>query len=98
VGFALDAFKASPNGFTDYLHNPDNLSVTLGKYLAENDLFPSENHTVYSLCHSFQDRLFAVNASDRVQADLMGDKFNRPSYGASLAHKLEWMKKIQLEQ
>jgi hypothetical protein len=99
VGFALDAFKICPSGFTDYLYAPDNLSATLGKYLRENKLFPTENHTVYSLRHSFQDRLLAVNTPDRVQADLMGHKFNRPTYGegASLQHKLEWIKKIKLK-
>lgn len=100
VGFALDAFKALPNGFTDYADNPENLSATLGKYLKENKLFPTEQHTVYSLRHSFQDRLLAANAPDRVQADLMGHKFNRPSYGdgASLGHKLQWLNKIQLKE
>lgn len=99
VGYALDAFKACPNGFTDYVDRPDSLSNTIGKYLRENDLLPSTNHSVYSLRHSFQDRLLAENAPDRVQADLMGHKFNRQSYGtgSSIEQKLEWLKKIQLK-
>lgn len=99
VGFALDAFKACPNGFTDYHDKPDSLSGTLSKYLKENKLLPSKNHTVYSLRHSFQDRLLAVNAPDRVQADLMGHKFNRQAYGngASLEQKFEWLQKIKLK-
>ncbi len=99
VGFALDAFKAFPKGFDQYKDRPDQLSATLGKYLREHKLLPSENHTTYSLRHSFQDRLLAANAPDRVQADLMGHKFQRPAYGegATLAHKLEWMRKIQLK-
>lgn len=42
---------------------------------------------------------FAVDTPDRIQADLMGHKFHRPKYGdgASLNHKLEWMKRIQLK-
>lgn len=98
VGFALDAYKAFPEGFTDYKDKPDSLSAVLGKYLRENDLFPTEEHTVYSLRHSFQDRLTAINTPDRVQADLMGHKFSRPSYGdgANLAQKLEWLEKIKL--
>lgn len=99
VGYALEAFKNHPEGFTDYRDNPDRLSNELGKYLRENNLLPSDQHTVYSLRHSFQDRLLAVNAPDRVQADLMGHKFQRQSYGngASLEQKLEWMKKIRLK-
>jgi hypothetical protein len=36
---------------------------------------------------------------DRIQADLMGHKFNRPVYGtgAALAQKFEWMRKVQLK-
>lgn len=99
VGYALDAFKACPNGFTKYLDRPDSLSAALNKYLTENRLLPSENHSVYSLRHSFQDRLLAINAPDRVQADLMGHKFNRQKYGqgSSLVQKWEWLIKAQLK-
>jgi integrase len=100
VGYALEAFKACPNGFTDYRDKPDTLSATLSKYLKENKLLPSPDHTVYSLRHSFQDRLLAVNAPDRLQADLMGHKFNRPAYGdgASLVQKQEYLKLISLKK
>lgn len=98
VGYALEAFKALPNGFTDYFGRPDSLSTALGKYLSENKLFPTNKHSVYSLRHSFQDRLLEVNAPDRVQADLMGHKFPREAYGkgSTLEKKFEWVKKIQL--
>lgn len=100
VGYALDAFNACPNGFTQYHDRPDSLSGLISKYLSEHDLLPSDQHTVYSLRHSFQDRLLAVNTPDRIQADLMGHKFGRPVYGdvATLAHKLEWMRRIQLKK
>lgn len=99
VGYALEAFKTCPDGFTNYHDRPDSLSGLISKYLHEHGLLPSEQHTVYSLRHSFQDRLLAVNTPDRIQADLMGHKFSRPRYGdgATLAHKLEWMKKVQLK-
>ena len=98
VGYALDAFKAYPNGFTSYYGKPDNLTNTVAKYLRENKLLPSEKHSVYSLRHSFQDRLLALNVPDRLQADLMGHKFSRPYYGdgASLSQKFEYLKRIQL--
>lgn len=99
VGFALDAFRAFPRGFDQYRDRPDQLSTTLGKFLRDNKLLPSENHTTYSLRHSFQDRLLSAKALDRVQADLMGHKFNRQPYGkgATLEDKLEVMQKIQLK-
>ncbi|MCP9749986.1 DUF6538 domain-containing protein [Ferruginibacter sp. HRS2-29] len=99
VGFALEAFTAFPNGFTSYFEKPDNLSATVNKYLNEHKLLPTKKHTAYSLRHSFQDRLLSVNAPDRLQADLMGHKLGRPSYGdgSSLQQKLEWLKKITLK-
>ncbi len=99
VGFALEAFQALPDGFTQYRDRFDSLSALLNKYLKHHNLLPSENHTVYSLRHSFQDRLTNVNTPDRVQAQLMGHKFNRPEYGkgASLELKKEWLEKTCLK-
>jgi len=100
VGFALDAFKECPDGFTRYAGRPDSLTTLLNKYLTENKLFPTEEHSVYSLRHSFQDRLLAIKALDREQADLMGHKFERPDYGegVTLAQKLECLTKIRLKK
>ncbi|HTN46367.1 MAG TPA: DUF6538 domain-containing protein [Flavipsychrobacter sp.] len=96
VGYALDAFKARPNGFPRYRDKPDNLTGAANKFLKENELLPSEQHSLYSFRHGFQDRILKVNAPDRVQAALMGHKFNRPMYGdgASLEQKKEWMDKV----
>ena len=98
VGYALQAFQKCPEGFTNYRDRFDSLSNLLHKYLKTHNLLPSKNHTVYSLRHSFQDRLTHVNAPDRVQAQLMGHKFNRPEYGqgASLTLKKEWMDRVCL--
>ncbi len=99
VGFALDAFKACPDGFPHYHDRPDSLSGVVNKYLRAHHLLPSDKHSVYSLRHSFQDRILSVNAPDRIQAELMGHKFHRPMYGdgATLAHKLEWMEKVRVK-
>lgn len=100
VGYALEAFNNCPDGFTNYRDRFDSLSNLLNKYLKHHKLLPTENHSVYSLRHSFQDRLTSVNAPDRVQAQLMGHKFNRPEYGkgASLELKKEWMDKVCLKK
>lgn len=100
VGYALEAFKACPNGFPRYRDKPDNLTAAAGKFLRENGLLPSAKHSLYSFRHGFQDRILRVNAPDRVQAELMGHKFNRPLYGngASLEQKKEWLDKICVKQ
>jgi len=100
VGFALDAFKAYPNGFSKIIKNPDSASTAIAKYLRENKMLPSERHSLYSLRHSFQDRLTNLDCPDRIQTDLMGHAFTgRIKYGtgASLEHSYSWMKKVQLK-
>lgn len=67
--------------------------------MREHDVFPSQEHSLYSLRHSFQDRLILAEAPERIQADLMGHAISRPRYGdgAGLAQKAEWMEKISIE-
>ena len=98
TGYALQALKALPNGFPRYRAEPDNISTATNKFLRENKLLPSKKHSVYSFRHSFQDRLTAVDAPDRVQAELMGHKFERPLYGdgPTIKQKKDWMVKILL--
>ena len=96
VGSSLYAFQQMPKGFTRYTGRPDSLSSALNKWFRENNILPSPYHTLYSLRHCFQDRLIAVEAPDRVQAELMGHKFYRPKYGAgaSLEQKYKWLSEI----
>lgn len=98
TGYALKALQEMPDGFSHYRNKSDNLTTNANKFLRTNNLFPSEKHSVYSLRHSFQDRILSVDAPDRVQTALMGHKFNRPSYGngPSLEQKMKWMRKICL--
>ncbi len=99
TGYALEAFKARPEGFPNHREHPDLLTNKMNRFLRENGFFPTENHSAYSLRHSFQDRLSEVDAPDRVQAELMGHRFPREKYGngPSLEKKLEWMEKICLK-
>lgn len=99
VGFALEAMKANPKGFPRLYDNHSNFSIAINRIIRRNFPELSEKQTLYSLRHSFQDRILSVNAPDRIQAELMGHKFNRPRYGdgGSLEQKYEWIKKIQLK-
>jgi integrase len=49
VGAALAALRERPDGFARYRDKSSNLSATLNKYLMENNLRPTKDHTVYSL-------------------------------------------------
>lgn len=96
VGVALAAMQAHPNGFARYRHKADSLSALVNKFLDGKGLLLQEGQTLYSLRHTFEDRLTAVEAPDKLAAAMMGHKYHRPRYGVgpSLAQKQEWLKRI----
>jgi len=96
VGAALAALKAKPEGFPRYRDNSSTFSATANKFLLENGLRPTEEHTVYSLRHSFKDRLIAAEAQDSLIDSLMGHDTYKPKYGKgpSLELKLKYLQRI----
>lgn len=96
VGSSHFAFKELGGGFSRYLGKNTLISNTINKYLRGR--LPSENHSLYSLRHSYEDRLTAVEPPEKVQAAIMGHKYSRPRYGLgpSLEQKKEWMEKVAL--
>ncbi len=96
VGVALGAMKLRPQGFPRYRDKSSQLSATLNKFLQENGLRPTKGHTVYSLRHSFKDRLIAAEAPDSLIDSLMGHKTYKPKYGKgpSLELKLKFLQLI----
>ena len=88
VGTSLDAFRAFPNGFPQYRTNSATLSGTVNKFLRENGLMESPRHTLYSLRHSFEDRMLEAGIDDRIRRDVFGHRLTRERYGAgaSLEH------------
>jgi integrase len=96
VGAALAAMRKRSEGFPRYRDKSSNLSATLNKYLLENGLRPTKDHTVYSLRHSFKDRLVAAEAPDSLIDSLMGHKTYKPKYGRgpSLELKLKYLQQI----
>lgn len=96
VGAALAAMKLQPEGFPRYRDKADSLSALVNKVFSGRKLLPTPNHSLYSLRHTFEDRLTAVEAPEKVVASLMGHKWIRPKYGAgpTLEQKQLWMGKI----
>lgn len=96
VGSALLAMREQPDGFPRYRQRPDTVSATLNKALIARNLRPSEGQSIYSLRHTFEDRLTAVEAPEKIIATLMGHKWQRPKYGSgpSLAQKHDWLSRI----
>ncbi|WP_054312874.1 tyrosine-type recombinase/integrase [Mesorhizobium sp. 1M-11] len=96
VGCALEAIKLHPNGFPRYRDKAASLSALVNKALTNKKLLPTPKHSLYSLRHTFEDRLTAIEAPEKVVASLMGHKWIRPKYGAgpSLVQKREWLQRI----
>lgn len=96
VGGALEAMKLHPDGFPRYRDKAASLSALVNKVLTKKKLLPTTQHSLYSLRHTFEDRLTAIEAPEKVIAYLMGHKWIRPKYGAgpSLVQKREWLQKI----
>lgn len=86
-GVSLAAMQVNPDGFLRYRDKPG-LSATINKFLRENGLAETPKHTLYSLRHSFEDRMLAAGADDRIRRDLLGHRLDRERYGtgATLEH------------
>jgi integrase len=97
VGVSLMAAKRiCATGLTRYQASPDTASASIGKYLREHDLKPTPRHSLYSLRHTFKDRLRDEGAPEEVIDELMGHKKAGPKYGRGhlLDTKYEWLQKI----
>lgn len=96
VGRALEVMQAFPDGFARYRNSPDALSAVANKALGSAGLRPTQGHTLYSLRHTFKDRLIAIEVPQRIQDELMGHALKEIAYGsgATLRHKADWLRKV----
>lgn len=99
VGVALMALRAHPDGFPRYRDKATSLSNLVNDYFGVHGLRPTAQHSLYSLRHTFEDRLTAVEAPDKVIAALMGHRFYRPKYGSgpTLEQKASWLGRIAFD-
>jgi integrase len=97
TGVSLDAFREFPEGFARYTDSAG-LSATINKFMTENGMRETPSHSLYSLRHSFEDRLLAAEIDERIRRDLMGHALGRVRYGAggSLAHVQQLLQRIAL--
>ena len=97
AGISLDAFKACPEGFARY-RDSASLSNTVNKFMRDNGMMETDKHVLYSLRHSFEDRLLDRDVDERIRRDLMGHKLNRQRYGKGAAPEklLEVIRSISL--
>ncbi|HEV2502370.1 MAG TPA: tyrosine-type recombinase/integrase [Mesorhizobium sp.] len=88
VGVALDVFRKHPEGFPRYRDKESAMSAAINKFMKENNLRPSPRHVLYSLRHSFEDRMKNAKLDSELRRALMGHTIDRPNYGEG--GSLEW--------
>lgn len=96
IGISLKAMQANPNGFPRYYDKDTVLSNVLMKYFKENNLLESDKHKIYSIRHSFEDRMLEAGIDHDLRCTLMGHKLKRPAYGSggSLDYRRDELFKI----
>jgi integrase len=96
VGLALETMREFKSGFPRYRAEPDSFSATANKALSAAGLRPTPEYTVYSLRHTFKDRLIALEAPERVQDALMGHAVREVEYGRgpSLEQCATWIARV----
>lgn len=90
VGCALAAMKLHPKGFPRYVDKGASFSAYVNGYLLDRGLRPTRKHTVYSLRHTFKDRLIASKCQDSMIEALMGHSDDHPKYGSGPALDLKF--------
>lgn len=80
VGVALMAFRAFPEGFPNYYDYADRASATINKFLHNNN-FTGKRQTLYSLRHTFKDRLRLARTHPQIIEYLMGHAQKVTDYG-----------------
>ena len=100
VGVSLEAARriVARGGIQRYRHKTGSWSGLVNKFLGNNGLRETPDHTSYSLRHYFENALQAASPDDRVRADIMGHKYKRPKYGdgGALAGRLKVIEMIAL--
>lgn len=99
VGVSLLAFSAQPEGFPRYWDRETGLSALANKALRRAGIISEPGVTLYSLRHSFEDRMIEAGADERMRRELMGHRYDREKYGngPSLAMKRDLLLRMAFQ-
>lgn len=83
LGVSLAAARRiiTRGGIQRYCGRATSWSNLVNKYLRNNSLKEDPRQVPYSLRHYVENELLAAGVDDRIRADILGHKYNRPSYG-----------------
>ena len=96
VGVSLEAMKRASKGFPKYRDQPNLLSANLMKTFKARSLFPTPEHKIYSLRHSFEKRMQEAELDYGFRCMIMGHRNTRPTYGdgGSMEYRRDQLLKI----
>ncbi|MBX8783618.1 hypothetical protein HBA94_07560 [Ochrobactrum sp. GRS2] len=100
VGYSLRSFQDFPHGFTKYAtgNGPSNASGLINKFMKNNGLLETDDHAIYSLRHTFKDRMRRHRIPEELQHYLMGHKDHgmgsRYGHGYPLEESVTYMQHI----
>lgn len=100
LGVSLEAFKQAPEGFPRYRNKEDALSALLLKAFKVRELFPTPDHRIYSIRHTFEKRMLEAGLDYGLRCTLMGHHNNRPEYGdgGSLEYRRDEIAKVVFDE
>jgi integrase len=81
VGVALPAMQLCPKGFDHYYDRSTLVSANLLKAFKQRHLFPTTDHVIYSLRHSFEDRMLEGGLDYGFAARLWDTRTTAPNTG-----------------
>lgn len=96
VGVSLLAIKHCPEGFPRYRDKNDSLSQILMKTFRTHNLFPTDQHVIYSFRHAFEKRMLEAGLDYGFGCMIMGHRNTRPKYGdgGSMEYRRDQLLKI----
>lgn len=89
VGVALEVMRLHPDGFPRYRDKSASLSALVNDYMETHGMRPTPNHSLYSLRHTFKDRLREAQPAEELIDEIMGHENGKPKYGAGHGLRLK---------
>ena len=84
LGVSLAAARriVARGGIQRYGQRSSQWSALVNKFLRNNGLAETPDHTAYSVRHYVEDELLTAGVDERVRVDILGHKYKRPKYGS----------------
>lgn len=100
VGVSALAFTKLRDGNENrYIGKPNNFSGACNKFFRKNGLYEREGQSVYSMRHTFKNRMIIAGIDTELRDHFMGHAGDRPEYGigGSIEHRYDLLEGMRIE-